>query len=118
MSIKREVFGLHLDSESRCIHYHSDKDVVSILFKCCNKWYACCNCHDALENHPIKKWEPCEFKRLAIQCGKCFCQIKIESYLEGENRCPSCKAHFNPKCKEHWDIYFDLESLASPRKVH
>ena len=43
--------GLLVDDESRCVHYHSEKDIVSLQCYECKKYYACYQCHNTMETH-------------------------------------------------------------------
>ncbi|MCH9634186.1 MAG: hypothetical protein S4CHLAM7_09290 [Chlamydiae bacterium] len=108
-----KTHGVHLDAYSRCTHYFTDKDIVSIKFKCCSKYYACYKCHENLEQHPVIKWERADFSEKALRCGRCQFIFSIQSYLSGENYCPQCSALFNPLCKNHWDIYFNVSMADS-----
>ena len=49
-----EVKGVEVDDESRCAHYHSERDIIAIKMKCCGEYYACKDCHDELAGHKQK----------------------------------------------------------------
>lgn len=102
-----KIKGLLVDEQTRCEHYHTELDIIAIKFKCCDTFYPCYQCHEAFENHPTEHWKPCEFEEKAILCGKCKELLSINEYL-GTNICPNCKASFNPKCANHYDLYFDI----------
>jgi uncharacterized CHY-type Zn-finger protein len=34
------VHGSEVDAQTRCVHYHSALDVISINMKCCGTYYA------------------------------------------------------------------------------
>ena len=81
--------GLLVDHESRCVHYHSDKDIVALQCYECKKYYACYQCHNELESHVFSPY-PLNLK---------------EEYTE-TGTCPFCNAAFNPACQNHYSIYF------------
>ncbi|AAV62269.1 unknown protein [Streptococcus thermophilus CNRZ1066] len=47
----RKIYGLLVDNESRCQHYHTELDIVALKCFDCLKYYACYQCHDSLEEH-------------------------------------------------------------------
>jgi uncharacterized CHY-type Zn-finger protein len=101
-----EVLGLNLDPQTRCDHYHSPLDIIAIKLKCCARYYACKDCHDALAGHPIEVWPETEWDQKAILCGACRAELTISAYLECNSRCPACYAAFNPACRNHHHFYF------------
>ncbi|WP_075047794.1 CHY zinc finger protein [Bacillus andreraoultii] len=102
-----KVYGPVVDHETRCIHYHTEKDIIAIKFKCCNRYYPCFQCHNGCENHPIKRWEKDEFNKKAILCGHCQTELSIREYM-GTTNCPYCGHIFNEGCATHYPIYFDV----------
>lgn len=100
------IKGLELTQTGGCMHYHSPLDVIAIQFPCCKEFYACHLCHQALADHVEKRW--IEFSTKAILCGCCGETYTILKYLSGINSCQKCGNHFNPRCKNHWNLYFDL----------
>ena len=44
----RKIYGLLVDNESRCQHYHTELDIVALKCFDCLKYYACYQCHDRL----------------------------------------------------------------------
>lgn len=97
-----EIFGINLDKDSRCTHYHGDNDVVALKCNKCQKYYACYKCHDELESHsfvPIAIDEPSP-----VLCGHCYSKLTFEEYQLGH--CITCNHTFNPNCKKHSTIYF------------
>jgi uncharacterized CHY-type Zn-finger protein len=100
------VFGLDLDPQTRCAHWHSDLDIIAIRMACCGRYYACRECHDALESHPARVWPVEQFDEPAILCGACGTELSIAAYLACDNRCPACAAAFNPGCAKHKHLYF------------
>lgn len=98
--------GLLIDDETRCEHYHSPTDIIAIKFKCCNTFYPCYKCHEVLENHIVERWKVSEFKEKAILCGSCKKTLSIQEYMQTEH-CPNCGSLFNPKCYNHYHLYFE-----------
>ena len=105
------VFGAVVDSATRCIHFHSELDIVAIRFACCRRYYPCFLCHDEavrLESvpHAARRWPKSEWSELAILCGACHRELSINEYRRVE-RCPHCAAEFNPGCRLHAHLYFE-----------
>ncbi|KAF2658891.1 hypothetical protein K491DRAFT_689738 [Lophiostoma macrostomum CBS 122681] len=44
-----------------------------------------------------------------VFCGKCKAVLGVGEYLGCDSRCPKCDAVFNPGCKHHWDLYFEVD---------
>lgn len=105
---KQIVYGNVIDDQTRCKHYDSERDIVAIKFRCCGKYYPCYLCHNENEDHPIRVWMRNEFDAKAILCGNCKRELTIHEYLNA-NRCPYCKAAFNPGCSLHYHLYFEVE---------
>ncbi|HVH70733.1 MAG TPA: CHY zinc finger protein [Candidatus Dormibacteraeota bacterium] len=105
-----QVHGLNLDPQTRCLHYHSLKDIIAIKMKCCGRYYACKDCHIALAGHPIQLWPQSEWQQPAILCGACRTELTISQYLHCDGRCPACQARFNPACRVHHHFYFEFSA--------
>lgn len=101
-----DVYGIEVNEKTGCQHYASALDVIAIKFKCCKQYYACYDCHLALADDVAEQWQPKDFDTKAILCGHCGFEMSIRQYLTCNSECSNCKAHFNPKCKLHWDLYF------------
>lgn len=101
-----EVIGLNVDEETRCAHYHSDRDIVAIKFKCCGDWFPCYECHAELVGHTAVVWAKEEFDTLAILCGACGHQLTVREYLDCDSVCLQCRRQFNPGCADHLHFYF------------
>ena len=101
------IYGKIIDKQSRCEHYNSLKDIISIKFPCCNKFYACYKCHAECENHKSKVWKKENFDKKAILCGICKISMSIFNYLNSDYSCQNCEAKFNPNCKKHYNLYFE-----------
>jgi uncharacterized CHY-type Zn-finger protein len=101
------VLGQDLDPQTRCAHWHSPLDVIAIRMKCCEAYYACRECHDALANHPTTVWPRAEWDRPAVLCGVCGHELSVREYMDCGDRCPTCGAAFNPGCRSHYHLYFE-----------
>jgi len=99
------VYGLPVDLETRCVHWHEATDVVAIRFRCCGRVYPCFDCHEAVADHPAEQWPVAEQSAHAILCGACGATLPIVEYLAAE-ACPACAAPFNPGCRLHRHLYF------------
>lgn len=102
------VKGKIVDDETRCEHYHSPLDVIAIKFKCCNDYYLCYECHKESVDHETKVWQKEEWNTKAILCGVCKEELTINEYFDSNNHCPHCNAAFNPKCSNHYHLYFEV----------
>lgn len=101
----KKINGLLVDNESRCQHYHTVLDIVALKCFQCQKYYACYQCHDSLEDHKFRAY-PCQLKEdKVLICGVCRQEMTIEEYQEAV-ACPNCHSSFNPACSKHYDIYF------------
>jgi uncharacterized CHY-type Zn-finger protein len=99
------IYGLPVDAETRCIHYHGDTDVIAIRFRCCDRFYPCHACHDAVADHIPAVWGATERDAEALLCGACGTPLRIDRYLDVD-ACPNCGADFNPGCRLHRHLYF------------
>jgi|SRR5579862_3624958 len=102
------VYGVELNQQTGCAHYHSPLDNIALLFKCCKRYYACYYCHQADADHEIERWQPHEWDTRAILCSACGKELTIHQYFACNMRCVHCHAAFNPGCKTHWHFYFVL----------
>lgn len=102
------VHGLSVTSQTQCSHWHSPLDIIAIKHACCNKFYACISCHDALEEHRPEVWGREKRDEKAVLCGNCKGLLSVKEYLECNSRCTRCGAGFNPGCKNHWALYFEV----------
>jgi len=105
------VRGIEVDDQTRCAHYHTDRDVIAIKFACCETYYPCFRCHDACVDHETEQWPPQAFDEPAVLCGVCETELSIQTYLDCDHECPNCGAAFNPGCRRHADRYFAVESV-------
>lgn len=102
-----QVHGIQVDENTRCAHYSSKLDIIAIKFKCCNQYFACHSCHYAVADHETEYWKNEDFHIRAILCGHCKIEMTIDQYLSSDSKCLNCKSQFNPKCKAHWNLYFE-----------
>ena len=98
------IMGFPVDDESRCIHYHSPLDIVAIKFPCCNQFSPS---HDQVSGHTASRWRQDRRDLKAVLCGAYGYELSIEEYLTAGEQCPSCKALFNPGCRNHHHLYFE-----------
>lgn len=101
------IKGSVLDDETRCTHYHTQRDIVAIKFFCCQTYYPCFSCHEEEGCGSPAAWPKEQFEQKAILCGSCGHELSINRYLQSASRCPYCKAPFNPGCRLHWHLYFE-----------
>ena len=103
------VHGVGVDGETRCVHYATDRDVVALRFACCDRYYPCVRCHEAVTAHTPEPIPATEFDDPGVLCGVCGTALTVRSYLDAEHECPACGAAFNPGCAAHHDRYFELD---------
>lgn len=103
------VFGKPVDNQTRCVHWHSELDIIAIKFKCCDKYYPCFSCHEEEADHEHQVWPKAEFDQKAILCGVCGNELSIKDYMASGNICPTCKSGFNPGCSKHYYLYFETK---------
>jgi len=99
--------GVGVNERTQCAHYHSERDIIAIKFKCCDAFYACIQCHREAADHSLVVWPSTEFSTEAIYCGNCCSTLSITEYLSCDNTCPQCQAAFNPGCANHYHLYFE-----------
>lgn len=95
-----------IDKQGRCKHYHGERDIVAIRFRCCDRYYGCYFCHVEHADHEAQVWEEEQGEAIAILCGSCNSELSIATYLNCESVCSACKAEFNPRCSLHYPYYF------------
>lgn len=96
------IHGIDLDQDGRCMHYHTENDVVALACAQCHRYFACYQCHDAIMTH---KFAPADPTAKSVMCGVCHQTMNYQDY--SQNECPNCHHAFNPKCVRHQDIYFE-----------
>lgn len=102
MHTRIQIYGVGLDEQGRCAHYHQNCDVVALKYAMCRKYYACFSCHDEMEDHAFAATGTEE--KYPVLCGNCKRLLTREQY--GQGSCPYCGILFNPRCKLHKHIYF------------
>lgn len=103
------VHGRDVDKQTRCAHWHSSIDIIALKMCCCGEYYACRECHDEDTAHEAAVWPRAEWDQPAVLCGACGCELTVRTYLDCGNRCPACAAAFNPGCRLHYHLYFEME---------
>jgi uncharacterized CHY-type Zn-finger protein len=106
------VCGVALDSETRCAHYHGPFDIIAIRMRCCRTYYGCRECHDETADHAAEVWPIADWEEPAVLCGGCGAEMSVREYLACADRCPSCRAPFNPGCARHHHLYFEAAGAA------
>ena len=107
MSGRPRVLGPVVDDQTRCIHYDGPLDVIAIKFACCGEYYPCHLCHEETAGHPAERWGLGERDQAAVLCGVCGSELSIHDYLSVD-ACPQCAAAFNPGCRLHRHLYFEV----------
>ena len=118
------VYGAAIDDQTRCVHWHSPRDVVAIKMHCCHRFYPCHTCHQQQTDsppHPHTVWPRTEWQHPALLCGVCKSLFSIADYVNvyeanqaggSDSRCPHCKADWNPGCGKHLNLYFHTDANA------
>ncbi|PEN13937.1 hypothetical protein CRI94_07735 [Longibacter salinarum] len=101
------VCGIDVGPETRCAHYHGDADIIAIRFPCCDRFYPCHACHDAVADHEAEVWPRDAFDTPAVLCGACGEKLTVSEYLRSNSACPACSEAFNPGCAQHRHLYFE-----------
>lgn len=102
------VKGIGVDKETRCLHYKKDIDRIAIKFYCCDTYYSCFSCHEEEGCENPQVWPMNQFHQLAILCGLCGTELTVNEYLSCNSLCPSCQSPFNPSCRNHKHLYFEV----------
>ena len=112
------VYGQAIDEQTRCVHWHSPRDVVAIKMHCCQRFYPCHSCHQQQTDappHPNTVWPRDEWQQQAVMCGVCKSQFSVIEYVSvygsdsecaSSPSCPRCKAGWNAGCGKHLHLYF------------
>ena len=101
------VRGVDVDPETRCAHYDGDRDVIALRLGCCETFYACHACHEAVADHESQPWPRDRFAEPAVLCGVCERALSAREHLDSDHECSACGAAFNPGCRAHYDRYFE-----------
>ncbi|WP_293949104.1 CHY zinc finger protein [uncultured Weissella sp.] len=100
---KEKIYGELVDSDLRCVHWHSKLDVIANRCETCGKLYACYQCHNNTENHAFGRYNQ-RSNQLIVMCGVCGHQMTYARYDE-INQCDQCETPFNPGCSLHKHLY-------------
>jgi uncharacterized CHY-type Zn-finger protein len=103
------VYGVDVDPSTRCVHYRTGRDVVAFKFACCERYYPCFRCHEAVADHDATPWPRDRFDEPSVLCGACGTTVTAPEYRSCDSQCPACDAAFNPSCSAHLDRYLELE---------
>lgn len=106
-----QVFGSIYDNETRCTHWHTDKDIIALKFACCGKYWPCYQCHNSCMEGPLRKYAVVESAVKVVLCGSCAEEMTFQEYIDCDYACKKCHGEFNPGCKLHYGIYFDLRAM-------
>jgi uncharacterized CHY-type Zn-finger protein len=101
------VRGVGVGPETRCAHYHGERDVIALRYGCCESFYPCHECHDAVADHEPEPWPRERFAEAAVVCGVCGTALSARAYLDADHECPACGTAFNSGCVAHHDRYFE-----------
>ncbi|MCY3819853.1 MAG: CHY zinc finger protein [Gammaproteobacteria bacterium] len=102
------MYGIDVDASGRCAHWRGPNDIVALRMKCCGRWVACFDCHEAFADHPAQVWPVDCRDEEAVLCGFCGAHLRIAEYLDSGSHCPRCAAPFNPGCAHHHHLYFEM----------
>src|SRR5260370_38542384 len=100
------VHGVSVNQQTQCAHYHSERDVVAVQFKCCDTFYACIDCHNELAGHTPLVWGKDARKTPAVLCGKCQNTMSISADLDCRGFSPLRGTAFNPGGSRHGAPHF------------
>lgn len=103
------VFGVSVDPETRCAHYGEEYDVLALRFGCCERFYPCFRCHEAVAGHEAEPWPSDRFGEVAALCGRCGTALTAATYLDAGPSCPACGGVLNPGCADHAHRYFAVD---------
>ena len=101
------VRGVDVGPETRCTHYDGEHDVIALRFGCCETFFPCHACHEAVADHDPSPWRRDRFDEPAVLCGACGTTLSVTAYLAAAHECPTCGTSFNPGCRAHYDHYFE-----------
>lgn len=101
----KTIQGIGVDACGRCVHYHSDVDVVGNKCAECGMFWACFTCHELMADHPFGRMP---LDQPAVLCGVCGLVMDYGQY-SAVSQCPRCQHAFNPGCSMHRHLYFLVE---------
>jgi len=56
----------------------------------------------------MTRWPRSRFDEPAVLCCVCRRTLTIAGYLASPDACPRCGAPFNPRCRRHHPLYFEV----------
>ena len=59
-------------------------------------------------DHVPMPWPSDQFDEKAILCGVCGLEMTITEYMNSHYTCPNYEAEFNPRCQNHYELYFEM----------
>ncbi|CAX40705.1 medator of assembly of small mitochondrial TIM (Translocase of the Inner Membrane) complexes, putative [Candida dubliniensis CD36] len=107
ISPNTSLIGQLVDSHTRCVHYHTELDIIAIKFKCCNNYYPCFKCHQESTSHQPDRLDKNDNTTKAVFCGNCMNELTVVEYLNCGYTCTYCGGQFNPGCSLHYELYFN-----------
>lgn len=96
------IRGVDVDEQGRCVHWHTEHDVVANLCGICGQFWACHGCHEELADHPFGRVDP--DTPGTVLCGVCG---HLSSYADysAAHVCAGCGHVFNSRCALHRGLY-------------
>ena len=76
-----QIHGLSVTPLTQCTHWHSALDIIAIKHACCQKFYACISCHNALESHDPQVWGVRDRDEKTVFCGACKGVLGVGEYM-------------------------------------
>ncbi len=102
ISKMQHIYGIGLDNDARCVHYHTSEDVVAMK---CAVGKNIMHVTSVMMNwNSIPSKPPTSIPKKPALCGHCRKLLSYRQYSAG--KCPFCSHLFNPKCSLHHNIYF------------
>jgi len=98
-----KIRGVDVDTQGRCAHYRSERDIVANRCATCDDYWACHACHAELTVHPFGRMRI--DAPASVLCGNCRHTMGYGVYSQA-TACPSCGHDFNPGCSMHSSLYF------------
>jgi uncharacterized CHY-type Zn-finger protein len=89
------VRGVEIDDETRCARHGIERDVVAILFPCCDIYYPCHRCHAEVAGHGAQQWPIDRRGEPGVLCGACGTELAIQEYL-GVTACRPARSGSTP----------------------
>src|SRR5699024_12127394 len=84
------IYGHTTDDAGRCVHYHSDVDVIANKCAECDTYWACYQCHQEATDHGFGAMD---LESNAVMCGQCRHEMNFEEYAGSTNGCQHVASH-------------------------